>query len=284
MKIKCEYCNNYIDDSEEKCSGCGAPNKNYQRTAIGVPTTIEELQQWYEEHHLPPSEVTRFFIGVDYKNPKAFGIYKDENTGKFIVYKNKDTGERAIRYEGNDEKYAVNELYLKLKEQIGIQKNINAEDIINRINANNAQRKSNDIVGIIMFLAFFAFVGFVMYSSYFAATNRVDKGYYNINDKEYYYGGGNWYIYSNDDWVSTSKPDYSGDLDDYYEGDYYSSSSDYSNIKDSDVYDYDWDRSSSSSSWGSSSSSSSHDDWDWDSDWDSGSSWDSGGSDWGSDW
>ena len=27
------------------------------------PTTIEELKQWYAARHLPPEEVTRFFIG-----------------------------------------------------------------------------------------------------------------------------------------------------------------------------------------------------------------------------
>ncbi|MBR5369991.1 MAG: hypothetical protein IK137_01660, partial [Bacilli bacterium] len=78
MKIKCEYCNNYIDDSEEKCPSCGSPNRYYNRVANQVPTTIEELEKWYKDHNLPPYETTRFFIGIDYKDPKAFGIYKDE--------------------------------------------------------------------------------------------------------------------------------------------------------------------------------------------------------------
>jgi hypothetical protein len=115
----------------------------------------------------------------------------------------------------------------------------------------------------------------------------VEKYYhpYYINDNEYYYGGGNWFIFQNDDWNSTSEPEHTGDIGDYYQGDYYYSSSDYTDIRDSSVYDSDWDNtSSSSSSWESSSSSSSSDDWDYDSDWDSGDSWDSGSSDWGSDW
>ena len=102
MKVRCEYCNNLIDDGEEKCPGCGAINKNYNRVAIGVPTTIAELEQWYKDRGLPDYETTRFFIGINYEKPKAFGIYKDDNTGKFVVYKNKDTGERVIRYEGTD--------------------------------------------------------------------------------------------------------------------------------------------------------------------------------------
>ncbi len=126
MKIRCEYCNSYIDESEEKCPTCGAPNKDFKRVANQVPTTIQELEEWYKAHNLPPYETTRFFIGIDYKDPKAFGIYKDDKTGKFVVYKNKDTGERKVRYEGKDEKYAVNELYTKLKEEILNQKSLNA--------------------------------------------------------------------------------------------------------------------------------------------------------------
>ena len=86
----------------------------------GTPKTIEELQAWYEARNLPPSDVTRFFIGVNYKGPKAFGIYKEGND--FIVYKNKADGQRAVRYKGSDEAYAVNELYLRLKEEILNQK------------------------------------------------------------------------------------------------------------------------------------------------------------------
>jgi hypothetical protein len=132
MKIKCEYCNSYIDESEEKCPTCGAPNKDFKRVGNQVPTTIAELEEWYKAHNLPPYETTRFFIGIDYKEPKAFGIYKDDKTGKFVVYKNKDTGERKIRYEGKDEKYAVNELYMKLKEEILNQKSLNSNKTTSR--------------------------------------------------------------------------------------------------------------------------------------------------------
>lgn len=122
MEIKCEYCGSYISESLEKCPNCGAVNNNKHRTAKTTPKTIEELKQWYADRNLPPYETTRFFIGVDYQYPRAFGIYKDGTTGEFVVYKNKDTGERAIRYHGTDEAYAVNELYLKLKSEILNQK------------------------------------------------------------------------------------------------------------------------------------------------------------------
>lgn len=121
MKKVCDYCGSGYDDGLDSCPHCGAPN-NFIRRGTGVPRTIEELKQWYKDANLPPEETTRFFIGRNYTEKRAFGIYKDESTGDFIVYKNKDNGQRAIRYQGKDEAYAVNELYLRLKEEITNQK------------------------------------------------------------------------------------------------------------------------------------------------------------------
>ena len=108
MKVKCSFCGQYFDDSAEKCPNCGAPNDHIHRTSDAVPKTIDELKAYCEQNGLTP-ERTRFFVGVDYKQPKAFGIYKDD-TGEFVVYKNKANGERAVRYRGVDEAYAVYEL------------------------------------------------------------------------------------------------------------------------------------------------------------------------------
>lgn len=120
MKVKCEYCGAMIDDQLEHCPNCGAPNKNIRRTVDHTPKTIEELQQWYKDRNLPPYETTRFFIGENYTGKRAFGIYRDGD--EVIVYKNKDDGTRTIRYQGTDEAYGVNELYLKLKSEILNQK------------------------------------------------------------------------------------------------------------------------------------------------------------------
>lgn len=120
MKVKCEFCGNMIDDTLENCPHCGAANNHMARTASDTPKTIAELAKWYEDRHLPPYETTRFFIGIDYQQPKAFGIY--EKDGVFTVYKNKVDGSRAVRYTGTDEAYAVNELYLRLKAEILNQK------------------------------------------------------------------------------------------------------------------------------------------------------------------
>ena len=136
MEIKCEYCGSIIKETDEKCPYCGATNQAVKRTADHTPKTIEELQQWYQARNLPPYEVTRFFIGINYTQPKAFGIYREGQN--VIVYKNKANGERAIRYQGTDEAYAVNELYLKLKEEILNQKEHNQAG-----NEANVNRKGN---------------------------------------------------------------------------------------------------------------------------------------------
>lgn len=125
MKITCEYCGTLYDDTLDKCPNCQAANA-YKRENLGnsSPCTVADLEKWYKDRNLPPYETTRFFIGIDYRKPRAFGIFKDGEN--FIVYKNKDNGQRVIRYKGTDEAFAVNELYLRLKEEIINQKNANA--------------------------------------------------------------------------------------------------------------------------------------------------------------
>ena len=135
MQIQCDYCKNWIEDTVEKCPYCGAANGHLKRYAETTPHTIAELKEWYTARNLPPEETTRFFIGKDYKAPKAFGIYQDGKN--FVVYKNKADGSRAVRYKGPDEAYAVNELYLKLKEEILHQKARNMSKQSNNVSRGN---------------------------------------------------------------------------------------------------------------------------------------------------
>ncbi len=111
---KCPHCGGVIRSDEKTCPHCGAENRNYSpdtpRT-IYQPKTIAELKEYCAERGMPLLRM-RFFIGEDYREPKAFGIYRD---GKdVVVYKNKANGSRAVRYRGTDEAYAVNELFQKL--------------------------------------------------------------------------------------------------------------------------------------------------------------------------
>lgn len=120
MKIKCDYCGNLIDDTNEKCPQCGSVNKKVKRTANGAPTTMEGLERFANERGLPLKKM-RFFIGEDFRGPRAYGIYKDILSGDYIVYKNHSDASRSVRYKGPDEAYAVNELYQKLKSEVNNQ-------------------------------------------------------------------------------------------------------------------------------------------------------------------
>ena len=247
LKIKCDYCGNYIDDSDEKCPYCGAANQGIRRTGNQVPKTIEELKQWYIDHHLPDENTTRFFIGKDYPGPKAFGIYKQPD-GDFVVYKNKTDGTRMTRYVGKDETYAVQEIYLKLKEEMQNQNSHNTNysrsytppmgrsyNYIPRQNQPPSSYNPN-LVSLIVIIIIIVII----------CLANMDGGRRNRSSS--YYSNGSSYSSS-------------------YDRDYDSSSS-----WSSSSWDNDYD---SSSSWSSSS---------WDDDWDSSSSWDSSWSDWDSDW
>lgn len=160
MQVKCEYCGAYIEDKDEFCCHCGAVNAYFNRSVDGTPKTIEELKAWYKSKNLPPEEVTRFFIGKNYQGARAIGIY--EENGEYIVYKNKDDGSRAVRYNGKDEAYAVNEVYLKLKSEILNQKahNLNNRNGIPNVNnrygnRDNALPKFSKLTPNLRFLVVF---------------------------------------------------------------------------------------------------------------------------------
>ena len=114
---KCAYCGSTVRSDEPNCPNCGAANENFvadtPRTVF-LPRTIEELKEYCAERGMPLLRM-RFFIGEDYREPKAFGIYRDGNN--VVVYKNKADGSRAIRYRGPDEEHAVNELFQKLLDE-----------------------------------------------------------------------------------------------------------------------------------------------------------------------
>lgn len=264
MKVKCNYCDSMIDAQAEQCPNCGAVNENMVRTGNGVPKTIQELKEWAKAHNLP-LEKMRFFIGEDYREPRAFGIY-EKSPGYFVVYKNKGNGERAIRYEGKDEAYAVNELYMKMKSEIANQKSRTAGQ---NKNGKNSRKKTTGKLQGIIFLVIFAVLALAQIFGYVFSAKR---GYYSYNGNTYYRCGSTWYGWDD----SYNMWTYAYDLDDeftdnysdYYEGKSYDSSNDYTDFEDTYYYE----------EWSSSS------DWDSDSTWDSSDSWDSGGTDWDSDW
>lgn len=212
MQVKCDYCGAWMEDTEKTCPNCSAANANLARVAAKTPKTIEELISWYKARNLPPFETTRFFIGENYKGARAFGIY--EEGGEYIVYKNKSDGSRAIRYKGTDEAYAVNEIYLRLKEEILNQKNTNQakkagtsrsanSNSYAASSRNNAGRKLKGFKGclvqvIVIIAAFFGLAGIGSIINYQDSLDAKPAAYYLSADKEnmYYHGGFVSYIVS----------------------------------------------------------------------------------------
>ena len=201
MKIKCEFCGSMMNDTVEVCPNCGAPNPNVRRSSGDQPLTIAQLKQWYESKGLPPYNVTRFFIGENCTEPRAFGIYFDEGTGNYIVYKNKASGERAIRYRGTDEAYAANELFQRLKQEITQQKMNNV-----RKSAAPVKGKASGCLGNLAAMAvlviggILAFFVFIILFGMFLGRNDPKAGYYEYQSGSYYYSskdydGLNWFYY-----------------------------------------------------------------------------------------
>ena len=247
MKIKCEYCGGFIEDTDETCEHCGAVNSHLVRAATGIPKTIEELKAFAKAKNLPLEEM-RFFLGEDYKEPRAFGIYYDEKEELYVVYKNKSDGSRAIRYQGKDESYAVNEIYQKMKSEMLNQRAINigastpsGSDSSSSPSAGSTPPRKSTGLNKLIFYVLIALFAFGLLGNCGSCISESTSG-------------------------GSSAPA-SG----------YSSDYDYGSDNDSgwgSFFDDDDDYDSGSDSWDS----------DWDSDWDFGGDWDSGGSDWDSDW
>ena len=300
MKVKCKYCDSLIDDTYTNCPNCGAALDTVQRFANKQPQTIEELQKWYTAMKLPAEEVTRFFIGKDIKEPRAFGIYNDAD-GDFVVYKNKSDGSRAVRYQGTDEAYAVNEIYQRLKEEIVNQKDHNAErrlqqarqietDYQNNTVKNRKRRRfSGRVLWVLWILVLFMLNAVSYFMNLMNAVKSelespvsplLSSGYYSYEGSDYYLQGFDWYYYdaSNDEWEHTVVDQLPEALANDYDG--------YYRIYDHEglPFEYtswyqDWDNYSSYDSYD-------NDSYDWDDDygWDSNDSWDSYDTDWDSDW
>lgn len=287
--------------SKTKYADAAFKAKNADKT----PTTITELQQWVMEHNIP-TDAMNTFIGVDYRGPRAFGIYRDSYTGNFVVYKNKADGTRAVRYDGSDEAYAVNELYMKMKERLTTQlkKRGNRQrtseyaqpypypqtDISNK----KTRKKSKavwKILGIIVGIQILPWlltkVSLLIFTAYVAivGAGRPEQGYYEINESDYYYSGSRWYVWEDVAWdiyesdYDLSEYEY---LEDAYLGSYYDDiyGTDYGfgNFEDSEYYySYFYSTDDNDDDWYDDSWD---DDDDWDDDWDWDDSWD----DWDSDW
>lgn len=256
---KCQYCGATIKSSDQNCPNCGAPNPNFiadTKRQIFLPRTIEELKEYCAERGMPLLRM-RFFIGEDYRQPKAFGIYKDGD--EFVVYKNKANGQRAVRYRGTNEEYVVNELFQKLLQEChnrGIYPDEKPVEKPKRSGSINVVKNVVFPIAVTLLGAGFVF-GTVAYQ-------HKNDGYYVVNNQEvYYHLGENWYHDSGSDWHEVSDFPYEG-YEEYYVGPDYNSDWGGTDFKDSEIWEeYQESHTSSSSDYDSWDSS----DTDWDSDW-----------------
>ena len=227
-----------------------------------MPATIEELQAFCARNGMP-LEKMRFFIGVDYRQPRAFGIYRDGDS--CVVYKNKDDGSRAVRYNGPDEAYAVKELYDKLLDEChkrDIWPDGKPKDYEAR---RRREKRSSMLLMVLVALLIATVAAFAVFTE--SRAHRHD-GYYRFDDAGMYYHYGDSWYYDDDyyDWVEVydvpydDYEQYSG----YYVGEDYDDAWGYSDFRDSDTWEDIQAEGNTSSS-----------------DYDS---WDSGGTDWSSDW
>ena len=210
--------------------------------------SVAELIQRCQERGMP-LERMRFFINEDRREPRCFGIYQDPRSGYWVVYKNKDNGSRAVRYNGPDEGYAANELWQK----------INSEIELRRAKAGPPAKKNpwpdRILIGLLVLI-----LGFMIYKE----VTKPKQGYYHLNDHYYYALDTDWYYYTGSFWSPYSAPsgsdwyedaEYSTYAPDEFEGSAFENSSYYSESSSSSDSD-----SSVFDSWDSS-------DTDWSSDW-----------------
>ena len=264
---QCKYCGSTVSSSDEHCPNCGAPNEGYvpdTERRIFLPQTIEELKAYCAERGMPLLKM-RFFIGEDYREPKAFGIYRDGED--FIVYKNKADGQRAIRYQGPDEAFAVSELFAKLLEECH-NRGIYPDGKTPESSPSVTRRRTKKPVPRLFSILFI--VSFLISAAYgiIAQRQHREDGYYGVGDGTvYYHYGSDWYYTydTNDSGFWYEAEDFpAANYADYSLGEDWNSDWGVSDFKSSST----WDEISQSHSSGSS-------------DYDS---WDSGDTDWDSDW
>lgn len=268
---KCPYCGSAVRSDRIACPNCGAPNELYvvdtPRTVF-QPKTIEELQEYCAERGMPLLRM-RFFIGENFKEPRAFGIYRDGKN--VVVYKNKADGSRSVRYQGPNEKRAVNELYQKLLQECH-NRGIYPDGKPVAQGKKKPERSGKNLWSCWWFRLLTILFILSLLVLIFGGDAHEHDGYYQVDDSGiYYHYGSDWY-YSDydDDWYAVDAAP-AENYTDYLLGEDWNSDWGVGNFRESDAWADMYAASGGSSAVADSS------DWDWD-------SWDSNDTDWDSDW
>lgn len=80
---------------------------------IGYPKTMEELRAYCTRNGIALKKI-KVVIGENDPHPRRFGMYQEEESGDFVVYKNMKDGTRRERYRGKSEEEAVDILLKKI--------------------------------------------------------------------------------------------------------------------------------------------------------------------------
>ena len=260
---RCPRCGAPVMPDDKFCRQCAAPLTEAASITDGgavhegPPQTIEARAAFCQRNGMP-LEKMRFFIDQDYREPRAFGIYRDGD--RFVVYKNKADGSRAVRYHGPDEAYAVKELYDKLLDEChrrDIWPDGKPQGLVQRRRKQKRSLMLSIIITVVLIVAITAGV--------FIVDRHVHAhdGYYLYEDDYFYRYGDDWYCDYGGSWTEWDRfPD--DNYDRYYLGDDYESSWQTGDFEKSEA----WSRIQEESH------TNSHD-------YDS---WDSGDTNWSSDW
>ena len=184
---------------------------------------VNSVQELIERTAGMPLERMRFFIGEDRQEPKCFGIYHDEAEDRWVVYKNKADGSRAVRYSGPDEAYAANEIWMKIQSEIDIRRP-------KKRDPKRARREA------IINGALFALLAALVLAFLAHEYNKPSRGYYRVDDDLYYYQDDAWYFFDDGGWDYYDAPDGEEWYADSYYGDSYPYFDDASDAFESSEY------------------------------------------------
>lgn len=192
METACSFCNEVYDNDLEECPFCGNSNDGMIRTAKPIPTTIEELKNWYEARAIKPFETIKPFFWENNDDDLARGIYKDPETGEFIVYNNHASDEyrgtfyRSTPYKGYDEAKAVEIFYKEIRFLLGEQKRMELYTKGKIVGEKEIKKSKRGcltaiIVGVLLPVLFYLFSQILVKAGDFPS-----EGYYSYENQIYY--------------------------------------------------------------------------------------------------
>ena len=125
-KVRCQYCDELIDDTSAFCPHCNAANKDHKRFLKDIPKDITSLSQWVKNQKLPENSTMSFIVGPPSSRKNSYVLNKD---GKNInIYYVDREGKKQMKYHGADEEYACGLFYQMVRDE-SIKATINATQL-----------------------------------------------------------------------------------------------------------------------------------------------------------